>query len=203
VKALHALIALRLATADAKTVQSELLAEAEGWSRAAIEGAQPAGLTLPPGQDARVQLVRAKAVLAAAWRRMAQGGLDAGAVGQLRSELTRQHDALSKAVGKAQSPLASFALGMALEGYAVSLGVDRNFAKNVPGQLLRLKAEKPNPWNICGMHATVRQWTITLADRGEAQALWDRLASDSLSPEDRQRAALLQQLVAKDAETAK
>jgi tetratricopeptide (TPR) repeat protein len=249
VKALHALIALRLATADPKAAQPELLAEAEAWSRAAIEGVQPAGLTLPPGQDeknllahyvwgrareasgvlrtaqeptnpaahaaakkdfeeakrhlaraselaraqagpegtlgllaqdvegrlaslgsdasflaaaadltrqgkpqeawialhegivrhatlplwlaraesarrgqidakmilaeldgatasgilpgqdARVQLVRAKAVLAAAWRRMAQGGLAAGAVEQLRSELTRQHDALTKTVG--------------------------------------------------------------------------------------------------------
>jgi formylglycine-generating enzyme required for sulfatase activity len=72
-----------------------------------------------------------------------------------------------------------------------SLGIDRNFAKNVPGQLLKLKAEKPNPWNIYGMHASVRQWTITLADRGEAQSLWDRLASDSPSAEDKQRAALL------------
>lgn len=98
-------------------------------------------------------------------------------MGRQEQELTGSQFQIAEIIEKRWATTNSKPLEILSALLRAATGIDRDFSKAKPGILRPLSSDHPNAWKLNDMHEGVREWTITIADRGEAQQFWDKLRS--------------------------
>ncbi len=65
----------------------------------------------------------------------------------------------------------------------VAIGLQRDYAKNRPGELRPARTNMSNGWNIYDMHENLREWVIATTDPAELYQFWDGITAKSVDAE--------------------